>query len=116
MKKQLLTSSALVAAGVFALAPAAFSKPSLTVNGYHEQVLGMPINQDEDAAGVGDKSTLDVHHETEIHFNGTVKLDNGITMRAHTELETNGDQGFGGNHSPTRGPTPAGRTTSTKST
>jgi outer membrane protein OmpU len=95
MKKQLLTSSALVAAGVFALAPAAFSKPSLTVNGYHEQVLGMPINQDEDVSG--DKSSFDVHHETEIHFNGRVKLDNGITMRAHTELETNGDQGFGGN-------------------
>ena len=49
-------------------------------------VLGAVINQDEDTAGVGDKSTLDVHHETEIHFNGTVKLDNGITMRAHTEL------------------------------
>ena len=100
MKKQLLTSSALVAAGVFALAPAAFgqakmSKPSLTVNGYHEQVLGAPINQDEDVSG--DKSSFDVHHETEIHFNGRVKLDNGITMRAHTELETNGDQGFGGN-------------------
>jgi outer membrane protein OmpU len=95
MKKQLLTSTALVAAGVLALAPAAFSKPSLTVNGYHEQVLGMVINQDEDVSG--DKSTLDVHHETEIHFNGNVKLDNGITMRAHTELETNGDQGYGGN-------------------
>ena len=96
MKSQLLTSSALVAAGVFALAPAALTqgkagKPSITVNGYHEQVLGAVISQDEDVSG--DKSTLDIHHETEIHFNGTVTLDNGITMRAHTELETNGDQG-----------------------
>ena len=95
MKKQLLTSSALVAAGVLATTSGvlAQNKPTITVNGYHEQVLGAVINQDEDTAGVGDNSTLDVHHETEIHFNGTVKLDNGITMRAHTELETNGDQG-----------------------
>jgi len=90
MKKQLLTSTALVAAGVLALAPAAFSK-ALTVNGYHEQILGAVINQDEDVSG--DKSTLDVHNETEVHFNGTVKLDNGITIRARTELEVNGDQG-----------------------
>ena len=99
MKKQLLTSSALIAAGAFALAPAAFaqkmSKPNITVNGYHEQVLGAVISQDEDVSG--DRSTADVHHETEIHFNGHVKLDNGITMRAHTELETNGDQVNGGN-------------------
>ena len=102
MKKQLLTSSALIAVGAFALAPAAvaqkMSKPNITVNGYHQQVLGAVISQDEDVSG--DRSTVDVHHETEIHFNGHVKLDNGITMRAHTELDTNGDQVNGGNASP----------------
>jgi len=100
MKKQLLTSTALIAAGAFALAPAAFAgnhakpkKPHITVNGYHEQILGAVLDENEDVAG--DKAFLDVHHETEIHFNGHVKLDNGITMRAHTELEANSDQGGG---------------------
>jgi len=99
MKKQLLTSTALIAAGVFALAPAAFAgnhaskKPHITVNGYHEQILGAII--DEDEAVAGDSSVLDVHHEQEIHFNGHAKLDNGISLRAHTELEGNSDQGGG---------------------
>jgi len=101
MKNQLLTSSALIAAGVFALAPAAFAgshaskKPSITVNGYHEQILGAIIDEDEDVTGVTDKSILDVHHEQEIHFNGTAKLNNGISLKAHTELEGNSDQGGG---------------------
>lgn len=100
MKKQLLTSSALVAAGVFALAPGVFAadhakpkRPHITVNGYHEQILGAIIDEDEDVAG--DKPFVDVKHEQEIHFNGHAKLDNGITLRAHTELEGNSDQGGG---------------------
>jgi len=100
MKKQLLTSTALIAAGVFALAPAALAgnhakskKPHITVNGYHEQILGAVIDEDENVAG--DKPVADVKHEQEIHFNGHAKLDNGISLRAHTELEGNSDQGGG---------------------
>jgi len=98
MKKQLLTSTALIAAGVFALAPSVFAashakpkRPHITVNGYHEQLIGAVINEDEDVAG--DVASLDVHGEHEIHFNGIATLDNGISLRAHTELETNPDQG-----------------------
>jgi predicted porin len=94
MKKQLLTSTALVAASVLAAGGAAHAqkkakKPYMTVNGYHEQIVGFTIDQDE--AVVGDKSTLDVHGESEVHFNGHAKLDNGITLRAHWELEGAGD-------------------------
>jgi predicted porin len=92
MKKQLLTSTALGAAGVLAAGGAAHAqkkakKPFITVNGYYEQVVGFNIDQDENV--VGDKAAVDTHREDEVHFNGHAKLDNGITLRAHWELEGN---------------------------
>ena len=96
MKKHLLTTTALVAAGVLAAGGAAHAqkkakKPYITVNGYHEQVLGVTLDQDDNAPGIGDRSNLDVHGESEVHFNGHAKLDNGISLRAHWELEGGGD-------------------------
>ena len=92
MKKQLLTTTALVAAGVLAAGGAAHAqkkakKPFITVNGYMEQVVGFSIDQDENV--VGDKVNVDQHREDEVHFNGHAKLDNGITLRAHWELDGN---------------------------
>ena len=91
MKKQLLTSTALVAAGVLAATGAAQAqkgkKPFITVNGYHEQIVGFNVDQDE--AAVGDKAVIDNHTETEVHFNGHATLDNGIKLRAHWELDGN---------------------------
>ena len=91
MKKHLLTSTALVAAGVVAAAGAAQAqkgkKPFITINGYHEQVIGFTADQDD--AAVGDKALFDNHTETEIHFNGHASLDNGIKLRAHWELDGN---------------------------
>merc|ERR1712000_12041 len=96
MKKRFLTTTALVAAGVLAAGGAApaqkkAKKPYITVNGYHEQVLGFNINQDDNVAGIGDRATFDVHGESEVHFNGHAKLDNGISLKAHWELEGAGD-------------------------
>ncbi len=92
MKKQLLTTTALVAAGVLAAGGAAHAqkkakKPFITVNGYMEQVVGFSIDQDENV--VGDKAAIDTHREDEVHFNGHAKLDNGISLRAHWELDGN---------------------------
>ena len=69
MKKQLLTTTALVAAGVLAAGGAAHAqkkakKPSITVNGYMEQEVGFSIDQDENV--VGDKVNVDTHREDEV--------------------------------------------------
>lgn len=90
MKKQLLATTALIATGMLAAGGAAHAqqkakKPFITVGGYHEEVVGFNIDQDENV--VGDKAAIDQHGETEIHFTGHATLDNGITLRAHTELD-----------------------------
>jgi outer membrane protein OmpU len=88
MKKQLMTTTALVAAGVIASSGAALgaSKPKLSLGGYFEAILGAS-DQDEKATGIGNRVGVDVQHDSEIYFNGSVTLDNGIKIRTRTELE-----------------------------
>jgi hypothetical protein len=99
MKKQLLTTTSLVAAGVLAISGAAIAgKPKLTVGGNTHQIIGVGENDSAfDAAtnaGVG-RVGLDQHSDTEIHFNGSVTLDNGIRITTRTELEGNSAGGSG---------------------
>lgn len=86
MKKQLMTTTALVAAGVIATSGAALgaSKPKLSLGGWFEGIIGI-ADQKEDA--VGNRVGLDVHQDSEIHFKGSVKLDNGIKITTRVELE-----------------------------
>ena len=88
MKKQLLTTTALVAAGVFTITGAALAqKPTLSLGGSTEQIFGVGSNDDAFDAANGQRIGFDQHSDTEIHFNGAVTLDNGIKIRTRVELE-----------------------------
>jgi len=94
MKKILLGTTAIVAAGMIVAAPAAFAaeKIKLSVGGYMEQWVGYVSNDD---AADQDYSGVDVKSDAEIHFKGSTKLDNGITVGVNVQLEANqngGDQ------------------------
>jgi len=86
MKKQLMTTTALVAAGVIASSGAALgaSKPKLSLGGWFEGIVGIA---DQDEAAVGNRVGLDVHQDSEVFFKGSVKLDNGIKIKTRVELE-----------------------------
>lgn len=80
MKKILVASSALVAVG-FAGAAQASEPISLSVGGYMEQWAG--VAGQEDAY----ESRNAFQSDTEIHFQGSTTLDNGIEVGAKIELE-----------------------------
>ena len=93
MKKILLGSTAIVAAGMIASVPSAeaASKMKLNVGGYMEQWVGFTSGDD----GVGqDYSGFSTVSDGEIHFKGKTKLDNGITVGVNVQLEAQqgGDQ------------------------
>jgi len=89
MKKVLLGSTALVAAGMMASAPAALAadKLSVKVGGYMEQWVGY-TTVDDDASSV-DLDGVDVKSDSEIHFKGSTVLDNGIEFGINVQLEAN---------------------------
>jgi len=94
MKKQLLTTTAMVAAGVLAVSgPALAKKPTLSVGGSTEQLFGVGENSDAFEAAAGTRVGWDQMSDTEIHFNGSVTLDNGIKIKTRVELEGNSDGG-----------------------
>ena len=86
MKKHLLASSALVAAGCVALTSGAVAqnKPTLSVGGYLNEIVGVIINKRDNHPKT---AAFDVHNDGEIHFRGNATLDNGIKFRAQAELE-----------------------------
>ena len=86
MKKHLLASSALVAAGCVALTSGAVAqnKPTLSVGGYLHEIVGVIINKPDSHA---ETAAFDIHNDGEIHFRGNATLDNGIKIRAQAELE-----------------------------
>ena len=92
MKKQLMITTALVTAGMLAASDAAIaaSKPVLKVGGYFGVDVGAVDQDDSSPARVA----ADVIQDSEIHFKGSVTLDNGIKIRTRVELEgqSGGDQ------------------------
>jgi hypothetical protein len=90
MKKNLLATTALVAAGVLASQGAfAESKPiSLKVGGYMEQWVGFASYDETGASTVND---VDVQQDAEIHFSGSTTLDNGLTFGVNVQLEAESD-------------------------
>ena len=93
MKKILLGSTAIVAAGMIASAPSAdaASKMKLGVGGYMEQWFGFTSGDDGVAQDYSGFSTVS---DGEIHFKGKTKLDNGISVGVNVQLEAQqgGDQ------------------------
>ena len=101
MKKQLLTTTALIAAGLLAgggsayaqaNGPAQKGKPVLTIGGWVEGIVA--TSHENHPSVTGTRVGWDSQYDSEFHFLGSVTLDNGIRIRSHAELEgeVSGDQ------------------------
>lgn len=104
MKKNLLLSSALVAAGLFVAGDAfAQAKPMgpLTVGGYWNFIYQFTNQDDEAAVGAlaaapgNNRRTNAFLQEGEIHFKGANTLDNGLQIGFRVELEAHDDNVVG---------------------
>jgi len=92
MKKVLLGSTAIVAAGMIA-APTAMAaeKLSASVGGYMEQWFGYTSVSEDNSTR--DVDGFDVKSDSEIHFKGSTTLDNGIEFGVNVQLEANTNSG-----------------------
>jgi len=104
MKKYLLGTTALVAAGMFAMVDTAAAQTKVqpiqvTVGGYWGEYISYTTQDDvgsttvNGVAGVtsGKLTQFDEWSDKEIHFNGRTTLDNGLTIGFRAELEANTD-------------------------
>jgi outer membrane protein OmpU len=92
MKNHLLISTALAAVGVLAVPSwAQADKPKLTLGGSTEQSFGVGADSPSFSGGAnanaGKRIGYDQQSDGEVHFNGSVDLDNGIKIRTRVELE-----------------------------
>lgn len=90
MKKVLLGTSALIAAGFIAAPAMAQEKIQLGIGGKMEQYFGV-VSMDE---AVGEeRSTTGIDTDTEVYFTGATTLDNGLTVGAVIQLEAEVNDG-----------------------
>ena len=95
MKKFLIGTTALVAAGFVAGQAEAADPIKLSVGGYMNQYVGY-ADQDED--GQENFAEVKVESETELYFRGSTTLDNGLTIGVNIDRyadrdDTGGDGG-----------------------
>ncbi len=93
MKKLLLGSTALMAAGALLASPAAAEeKIKLNVGGYYQSVVSF-VDQDV-SGGTPEYHEINVRQEGEVQFTGSTTLDNGLTIGVNIQLEAeqSGDQ------------------------
>ena len=88
MKKVLLGTTALVAAGMVVGEAQAADPVALSLGGYYRTAIGA-ILDDEDGTGEGGQGRHDYFHEqdVEVHFTGETTLDNGLTVGVNVQLE-----------------------------
>jgi len=97
MKKHLLGTTALVAAGLFGLVDTAAAQTKVqpiqvSVGGYWGEFVSYTSQDDRGGAAFNQKLTqFDQWSDKEIHFNGRTTLDNGLTIGFRLELEGNTD-------------------------
>jgi predicted porin len=97
MKKHLLGTTALVAAGLFGLVDTAAAQTKVqpiqvSVGGYWSEWVSYTHQDDrgDTTSGRSGKLTkFDQWSDKEIHFNGRTTLDNGLTIGFRAELEAN---------------------------
>lgn len=93
MKKILMSTAAIAGLAFVVAAPAHADEPALQL-GLGGYISGYAVYTDQDeVAGTGARN-FDFRKDTEVHLNGEVALDNGITAGAHMELL--GDRADGG--------------------
>ena len=99
MKKHVLYGTAFAAATMLVAGGALAAdkkKPSISVNGYYDALVGGILDESQEKGGkdmAADTSGADVRTDTEIHFNGRATLDTGMKIHARVEME--GQQGGG---------------------
>jgi predicted porin len=97
MKKHLLGTTALVAAGMFAMTDTAAAQTKVgpvqvSVGGYYAEYVSYTDQDDRGGAAFNQKLTeFDQWSDKELHFNGRTTLDNGLTVGFRVELEANTD-------------------------
>ena len=96
MKKHLLTSTALVAAGVMAVSGPPWQDRNYRSEGRHETAyrcwrkLGRFRSSSMEPQPRSDQRVgFDQQTDGEIHFVGSVTLDNGIKIKTNVQLEAN---------------------------
>lgn len=91
MKKVLLSTTALVAAGMMAGAAQAedmVEEPiSLSVGGYYRAALGNVSGNDGPGQPQADRHSTGIAQDSEITFSGSTTLDNGLTVGVNAQLE-----------------------------
>ncbi len=95
MRKTLLATTALAAAGAFAAGPVlAADMLSVGVGGYMQQWIGVSSLDGPDGDGKTADGGVSQYHDSEIFFRGSLEADNGLTFSVKVELEgnTSGDQ------------------------
>lgn len=93
MKNILMSTAALAGLALVAAAPARADEPALQL-GLGGYISGYAVYTDQDEGAADDFREFDFRKDTEVHLNGEVALDNGITAGAHLELladRTDGD-------------------------
>ncbi|MCA1940185.1 MAG: porin [Caenispirillum bisanense] len=90
MKKVLLGTSALIAAGLLAAPASAAEKIKLGIGGKLESYFGV-VSQDDTATF--DPTMTGINTDTEVYFTGATTLDNGLTVGAVIQLEAETDAG-----------------------
>lgn len=88
MKKILLGTSALVAAGVISSVAHASEPVKLEVGGYMDWwVAGVTQSDEFENAASSQYNNVDVFGNGEVHFKGSTTLDNGVKVGVQVELE-----------------------------
>ena len=91
MRKTLLATTALAAAGMLAAGPAlAADMLSVGVGGYMQQWIGYADRTDK-----SDDGGMDIDSDSEIHFKGSLDADMGLKFTVHVELEANNEDDKG---------------------
>jgi hypothetical protein len=86
MKKFLLSTSAIVGVGLIAGPAGAAEKITLGLGGSAETYVGFKSAED-DQPSVRSFDSFGILTDKEVHFSGSTKLDNGITISVRIELE-----------------------------
>ena len=94
MKKALLGTTALVAAGLAVGDAYAADGVKLSIGGRYMGAAGVILGEDSDFYSEGNTRNYVFKQDVEVYFQGETVLDNGLTVGARVELEgqTSGDQ------------------------
>jgi len=91
MKKILIASTALVAAGLLSGTASASEKINLQLGGFSKWWVVGAWNDDKYTAGAAkDLNSVDVKGDNEVYFGGSTTLDNGIKVGIDIQLEAGG--------------------------